>query len=84
MRAHVDQLGCLRNGAHRRFDHIIRGTGESDNGPVGRLAWVDVEELDSIDSLDLVSDLPDYSEISPFAEVGNAFDQGLQRFSAPL
>ena len=72
---HVDELAGLPNRAERRLGDGGRCADEGDDGAVGRLARVDVEQLDALDGLDLVGDLFDNRRIAAFTEIRNTFDQ---------
>ena len=75
MLAHVDQFDALARRSNRRFDNLIRRSDERHDGSVCRMARIDIEELDALDLLDLVGDLPDDGGVPSFAKIRYAFDQ---------
>ena len=70
--AHVDQLRRPLHAPEGRLDHRFGFTHEGDDRAVGRLARIDVEQLDALDRLDRRRNLADYSLVAPLAEVGDA------------
>ena len=72
---HVDELGGF-------LDHLVGGledglglTDEGDDGAVGGLAGVYVEELDTFDLFNLGSDLIDDIHVAAFAYIRHAFNE---------
>ena len=63
------------DGAEGGFDDGLGVADEGDDGAVGGVTRVDVEEPDAVDRLDLVGDLADQVGVASFREVGDAFDE---------
>ena len=71
--AHVDELSGLPHGLEGCFHDGSRFAHEGDDGAVGGLSGVDVEESDAFGVFYLGGDLPDGFRVAPFAEIGHAF-----------
>ena len=75
MFAHVDQLGRNPRAAHGRFDDRLWLADQCDDGAVGGLAGIDVEQINAVNRFDRVGDLFDDGEVVALAEVWYAFDE---------
>ncbi len=72
---HIDQFLCLFDGCKRCLADRVGFADKSDNSAVCRRSGIDIEQFDSVDAFDLVSDLPDHGHIAAFAKIRNTFDQ---------
>ena len=73
--AHVDEFGCLLDNLVGGLENRLGFTDEGDDGAVGGLAGVDVEEFHTLDLLNLGSHLIDDIHIAPFADIGHTFNK---------
>ena len=72
---HIDQFLSLFDGGKRSLADGVRLTDKRHDRAVCRRSGINVEQLDAVNTLDLVGDLPDNGHIAAFAKIGDTFDQ---------
>ena len=72
---HIDKFGSLLHHLIGGFEHRLGLTHEGDDGAVGGLAGVDIEELHTFDLLNLGSHLIDDIHVAALADIRHAFNK---------
>ena len=74
MLSHVNEFRCFSDCLEGDFDDCFRTAGESDHGPVGGLARIDVQHLDSgAPADDIGYGIYDF-RVAAFAEIRHTFN----------
>ena len=76
---HVDQLGGLSGRPEGRLLDRFGFADERDDGAIGALARVHVQQADALDALDGGGDLADHGTVSALGEIGNTLDYFLHK-----
>ena len=74
---HVNQFASLPHGTERRFAHGFGLAHEGDDGAVGGLARIDIQQTDACCGLDFVRNGANHLLVSSLTEVGDTLNDTL-------